>query len=208
MTKFEEKIIEIGKRLGVRNYTPGMSGNISVRTENGIYITASGTCLADLKKEDIVFIDFDANLIKGKKKPSSEKNLHVEIYKKRNDIKALVHCHSPKLSAFAVANIQLDKHILAENTFYFGEIPLADYAMPSSQKLVENTAKYFDNYNAVLLANHGFIVGAKDLDEAYYLTETAETTAQIYIDAQILGGAHELSENDVKDVFELRKTKK
>lgn len=208
MTKFEEKIIEIGRKLGVKNYTPGMSGNISLRADKGVYITASGTCLADLGKEDIVFIDFDANLIKGKKKPSSEKCLHIEIYKKRPDINAIIHCHSPKLSAFSVANIPLDKHILAENTFYFGEIPLADYAMPSSQNLVDNTIKYFDKYNAVLLANHGFIVGAKDLNEAYYLTETAETTAQIYIDAKILGGVVELSEKDVKDVFELRKTRK
>lgn len=197
-------IIKYGKKLYEKNMSPATSGNISVRYEENALITASGTCLGDLEKEDIVLIDKNSKVLEGEKKASSEKNLHNKIYELRPDINAIIHCHSPYTSAFAVCHIPLSKPIISENVFYFGEIPVADYALPGSEKLVDNTAKYFLQHNAVLLANHGIIIGAKNLKEAYYLTETAETFAQIYINSMILGGAKELSEKQIKEIYELR----
>lgn len=197
-------IIKYGKKLYEKNMSPATSGNISARYEENALITASGTCLGDLEKEDIVLIDKNSKVIEGEKKASSEKNLHNKIYELRPDINAIIHCHSPYTSAFAVCHIPLSKPIISENVFYFGEIPVADYALPGSEQLVDNTAKYFLQHNAVLLANHGIIIGAKNLKEAYYLTETAETFAQIYINSMILGGAKELSEKQIKEIYELR----
>lgn len=197
-------IIKYGKKLYEKNMSPATSGNISARYEENALITASGTCLGDLEKEDIVLIDKNSKVLEGEKKASSEKNLHNKIYELRPDINAIIHCHSPYTSAFAVCHIPLSKPIISENVFYFGEIPVADYALPGSEKLVDNTAKYFLQHNAVLLANHGIIIGAKNLKEAYYLTETAETFAQIYINSMILGGAKELSEKQIKEIYELR----
>lgn len=197
-------IIKYGKKLYEKNMSPATSGNISVRYEENALITASGTCLGDLEKEDIVLIDKNSKVIEGEKKASSEKNLHNKIYELRPDINAIIHCHSPYTSAFAVCHIPLSKPIISENVFYFGEIPVADYALPGSEQLVDNTAKYFLQHNAVLLANHGIIIAAKNLKEAYYLTETAETFAQIYINSMILGGAKELSEKQIKEIYELR----
>lgn len=205
--EFQKKnsIIEIGKRLGAKNMSPGTSGNMSVRDGNRILISASGSALPELKYEDIVVMDFDSNVLKGNKKPSSEKHLHAKIYEMRPDIQALVHCHSPYVSAFAVAHIPLSKPIISENVFYFGEIPLADYAMPSSDALVDNTAKFFDNHDAVLMANHGIIIGGKNLKDAYYKMETAEVYAQIYLNSMILGGSVDLSQEDISEIYELRK---
>ena len=197
-------IIKYGKKLYEKNMSPATSGNISARYEENALITASGTCLGDLEKEDIVLIDKNSKVLEGEKKASSEKNLHNKIYELRPDINAIIHCHSPYTSAFAVCHIPLSKPIISENVFYFGEIPVADYALPGSEKLVDNTAKYFLQHNAVLLANHGIIIGAKNLKEAYYMTETAETFAQIYINSMILGGAKELSEKQIKEIYELR----
>ncbi len=198
-------IIKYGRKLGQKNCTPGTSGNISVRLGENIMISASGSALGDLRLEDVVIMDFEANLIKGKKKPSSEKHLHARIYEMRPDINAIIHCHAPYVSSFAVAHIPLSKPIISENVFYFGEIPLADYAMPSSNDLVEFTSKFFDKHDAVLMANHGIIIGGKDIKDAYYKMETAEAYAQIYLNSFILGGSHDLSQKHIEEIYELRK---
>lgn len=198
-------IIKYGRKLGQKNCTPGTSGNISVRLGKNIMISASGSALGDLRCEDVVIMDFGTNLIKGKKKPSSEKHLHARIYEMRPDINAIIHCHAPYVSSFAVAHIPLSKPIISENVFYFGEIPLADYAMPSSDDLVEFTSKFFDKHDAVLMANHGIIIGGKDIKDAYYKMETAETYAQIYLNSFILGGSHDLSQKHIEEIYELRK---
>jgi L-fuculose-phosphate aldolase len=199
-----KEIIKYGQKLGLKNMTPGTSGNISVRFDENILISASGTCLADLSEEEIVLMDKDTNVIHGAK-PSSEKKLHSEIYKLRPDINAIIHCHSPYVSSFAAAHMPLSRPIIAENVFYFGEIPLAPYAMPSSDELVINTVSFFSNHCAVLLANHGIIIGGTDLKDAYYKMETAEAYAQIYLNSISLGGPVDLSEKDIDDIYGLRK---
>lgn len=204
INEMKQQIIYYGKRLGEKNMTPGTSGNISVRFDGNVLISGSGTCLADLTENDVVLMDYDCNVLEGGK-PSSEKHLHNAIYKLRSDINAIVHCHAPYVSSFAVAHIPLSKPIISENVFYFGEIPLADYAMPSSDALVHNTIKFFDTHDAVLLANHGIIIGGKDLKDAYYKMETAEAYAQIYLNSIILGGGVDLSQKDIDDIYELRK---
>ena len=203
--EIKTEIIKYGKKLGEKNMTPGTSGNISVRYDENVLISASGTCLADLSEDEIVLIDQNSQVIDGEKKASSEKNLHNAIYAKRPDINAIIHCHAPYVSSFAVCHIPLSKPILSENIFYFGEIPLADYALPGSDELVENTVKFFDNHDAVLMANHGIIIGAKNLKSAYYSMETVETYAQIYLNSMILGGAKELSQENIDDIYKLRK---
>lgn len=200
----KKEIIKYGKKLGEKNMTPATSGNISVRAEDNVLITASGTCLADLCEEDIVLIDSNSNVLDSDKKASSEKNLHNAIYKLRPDFNAIVHCHSPYVSAFAVAHKPLSKPIISENVFYFGEIPIAEYALPGSEKLVLNTAPLFKNHNAVLMANHGIVIGAKDIKNAYYLMETAETFAQIYLNSMLLGGAKDLTSADIQELYELK----
>lgn len=200
----KQEIIKYGKKLGEKNMTPATSGNISVRCGENVLISASGTCLADLSEDEIVLINQESRVIEGDKKASSEKNLHNAIYAMRPDINAIIHCHSPYVSAFAVCNIPLSKPIISENVFYFGEIPVAQYALPGSEKLVENTAKYFAKHNAVLLANHGIVIGAQDIKNAYYLMETAETFAQIYLNSMLLGGAKELCQNDIDEIYALK----
>ena len=208
ISEVKKQIIKYGKKLGEKNMTPATSGNISVRFNENILITGSGTCLADLSEDEIVLIDKNASLIDGKIKPSSEKNLHTAIYAIRSDINAIIHCHSPYTSAFAVCRIPLSKPIISENVFYFGEIPVAEYALPGSNKLVENSAKLFTKHNAVLLANHGIILGAKDIKNAYYLMETAETYAQIYLNSMLLGGGKELSKKDIEEIYALKNASK
>lgn len=208
LNQLKDEMIKYGDIIDCKGFSPGTSGNISVRYKDKIIITASNSSNGDLSHEDLVLIDFEGNTIDGNKKaqksPSSEKMLHVEFYKKRPDINAIIHVHPPFLSSFAAARKSLEDPVMAENVYYFGKIPLADYALPSSKKLVDNTAKYFDKYNAVLMANHGFIVGDIDLAQAYLKLELAESYAQVVLNATLLGGAILLNKEEVAEIEALK----
>lgn len=198
-------IIEYGKLCGIKNYTPGYSGNISARYEKGLLITTSGSSNGYLKPNQIVYTDFNGQSLEKDKKPSSEKFLHIEIYKQRPDLNFIIHVHSPYLSSFASAGKDLIEPIMAENVFYFGGIPLAKYALPSSKELVENTIKYFDKYDAVLMENHGFIIASKTMEDAYLKLELAETYAQTVLNTYVLGGAKILTPDEENAILGLRK---
>ena len=202
--ELKKEIIEYGRLCGIKNFTPGISGNMSARFDDKILITSSGSANGYLSEEDFSVIDYDGNVISGHPKASSEKLLHIEFYKKRPDINYIIHVHAPYLSAFASAGIALDEPIMAENVFYFGQSPLAQYGLPSSKELVEKTAKYFDDYNAVLMGNHGVIVGDTTIRDVYLKLELAEAYAQVVINTKILGGAKLLTETQVKEIQALK----
>lgn len=200
-----KQIIKYGKMCGDKNYTPGYSGNISARYKDGMLITTSGSSNGYLEPKHIVETDFEGKSLEKNKKPSSEKFLHIGIYKKRPDINFIIHVHAPYLSSFASAGKDLTASIMAENVFYFGGIPLAEYALPSTMQLVENTVKFFDRYDAVLMANHGFIVASKTLEDAYMKLELAESYAQVVLNTEILGGAKNLTDKETEEILKLRK---
>lgn len=202
--KLEKQIIKYGKMCGDKNYTPGYSGNISARYKDGMLITTSGSSNGYLEKKHIVETDFEGKSLEKGKKPSSEKFLHIEIYKKRPEINYIIHVHAPYLSSFASAGKDLMEPIMAENVFYFGGIPLADYALPSTMQLVENTVQFFDKYDAVLMANHGFVVASKTIEDAYMKLELAESYAQVVLNTEILGGAKRLTEVEADEILKLR----
>ena len=202
----KQEIIDFGKQLYDKDLTFATSGNISVKTDEGILITASGTALGRLKEDDIVLMDFDGNVISGKK-PSCEKMLHVEVYKKRPDVKAIIHTHPVNLTTFAVCHQPLKEPIMSENILYFEEIPVAEYAMPSSMELVEKTVQYIDNRDVIMMANHGAIAVADNLLNAFYKMETAEYWAKVTLNTRILGNPKNLSEKDIQDLINLKKSK-
>ena len=200
----KKEIIKYGQLAEAKNLTPGVSGNISARYGENIVITSSGSANGYLEEDDFAVIDFCGQVVQGTKKPSSEKLLHCEFYKMRPDINYIIHMHSPYLSSFASAGLALEEPIMAENVFYFGKIPLAEYGLPSSNDLVEKTAKFFGEYDAVLMANHGFIVGAKTIKEAFLKLTLAESYAQVVLNTKILGGAKVLSEEQTEEILKLR----
>lgn len=205
LTKLKKELIEYGRLAGEKNFTPGISGNMSARYGDNVLITTSGSANQYLEEDELVLIDFNGNLIEGNKKPSSEKMLHVEYYRQRADINYILHMHSPYLSTFAACKKALDEPIMPENIFYFGEIPLAEYGLPGSDDLVEKTAKYFKKYNVILMANHGMISCGKTIKEAYLNLELAESYAQVVLQTKLLGGAVMLTEKEVEEINSLKK---
>lgn len=202
--ELKQEIIRYGKLAEEKNLTPGISGNMSARFGDKILITSSGSANGYLSEDDFAVIDFEGNVVEGTKKPSSEKLVHTAFYKMREDVNYILHMHSPFLSSFASAGLALDEPIMAENVFYFGQIPLAEYGLPSSVDLAEKTSKYFNEYNAVLMANHGFIVGDKTIEDAFYKLVLAESYAQVVLNTKLLGGAKLLNSEQVKEIYQLR----
>ncbi len=204
--ELKQELIEYGRLAEAKNLTPGVSGNMSARIDNDkILITSSGSANGYLSEDDFSIIDINGQVVSGDKKPSSEKLVHCEFYKIRSDVNYIIHMHSPYLSSFASAGIALDEPIMAENIFYFGKIPLAEYGMPSSMDLALKTSKYFKDYDAVLMANHGFIIGGKTIKDTFLNLTLAESYAQVVLNTHILGGAKLLNDQQVREVLDLRK---
>lgn len=200
----KQDIIEFGRLAGVKDFTPGISGNISARTDDGIWITASGSANGYLADEDLVLIDYDGNVVSGGKKPSSEKFLHLEFYKKRTDINAIFHVHSPYLTAFASSGKDLKMGVSPEIIYCFGEIPIANYSLPGSVDLVDETAKFFDRRDVVLMANHGVIIGGTSVKDAYLKLELTEAYAKTIICTNLLGGVKILPKEEIEKIYLLR----
>lgn len=204
LNELKSKLIEYGKLAGVKGFTPGFSGNLSARCGDKIIITATGTANGYLKEDDFAVIDFEGNVVEGSKRPSSEKMLHVKFYELRPEINYIFHVHSPYLTSFAASGMEMNENVLAEIVYCFGKIPLAKYALPGSAELVENTSLYFKDYDVVLMANHGVIVGDRDLEQAYLKLELCEAYAKTLVCSKILGGAKILPEEEVEKIYSLR----
>ncbi len=204
----KENIIYWAKRLYERQMSPSTSGNISIKTNQGILITASGTCACDLEKDDIVLIDYNGNLVEGNKKPSSEKIMHCEIYTKRDDIGAIIHCHCPVICAYCVAGVPMKAPILPDFAVLYDEIPIVPYYCPSTIELAQVIGEYFeDGYSAVLLKNHGIVLGANDLKSAFYQLDLIRAYAETCFGAEILGGAKPISKKEVQELRMLYRKK-
>ncbi len=199
----KEDILYWAKRLYQKNMSPSTSGNISLKTDKGILISASGTCLNDMDENDVVLIDYNGNLLEGNKKASSEKIMHSEIYTKRDDINAIIHCHCPVITAFAVAHQEIKKPILPDFALFYDEIPLVPYYCPSSIELADAVGKYFEKYNVVLLKNHGVVLGADTLQNAFYQLEMIRAYCETYFGAEVLGGARALAKKSVNEIKKL-----
>ncbi len=183
---------------------PATSGNISRFEDNIIYMSKSGVCLGDMGYEDIAELDINNNVLNGIK-PSSERLMHIEIYKKRADIRAIIHIHCPYATAFAVCHKNMNKPILPEFIYNFGNIPSAKYALPSSYELANEIAEYFiKGHNAVLMENHGLVVGAGSLKEAFYHCESIQAYAKTYFASKLLGKIHTLNKDEVKKIQNLK----
>jgi L-fuculose-phosphate aldolase len=148
--------------------------------------------------------DLDGRKISGDRDPSSEMLMHLEVYRQRPDVHAVVHAHPPIATGFAVAGIPLDKAVLAEVVTTLGSIPIAEYATPSTMELPAAVRKYIKAHDGMLLANHGALTSGADLFSAYYKMETIEHFAKISLVARLLGGENLISREEVIRLQQLR----
>ena len=182
---------------------PGASGNVSVRlgphaAPDILAITPSGRRNADLKLEDIVVVDFDAEPVEGSLTPSSETLLHVAIYRARPDVGAVIHTHSVFASVASVAGLQIPPIIDEMVVAIGGTVQVSEYAFPSTEELADNVCAALGERNAALIRNHGAVGVGRDLVEALDVCALTERVAQVFVQASLLGKVSELPEDVVQ----------
>ena len=200
-------IVEVGRRMYARGYTASNDGNISVRLgSDRLVMTPKSVCKGFMTPDMMCITDLDGKKLQGDRDPSSEMLMHLEVYRQRPDVQAVVHAHPPTATGFAVAGIPLDRAVLAEVIATLGSIPIAEYATPSTRELPDAVRKYIKAHDGMLLANHGALTVGADLYAAYYKMETIEHFAKISLVARLLGGENLISRDEVLRLQELRGT--
>ncbi len=198
-------IVEAGRRIYNRNFVAANDGNISARVDaRRVLITPTGVSKGFMKPEDLIVVDYDGNVMEGRKKPSSEMFMHLRIFKERSDINGVVHAHPPKATGFATAGIPLTQCVLPEVVVTLGGVPLAEYGTPGTEEFYEPVLKYLRDYDAFLLENHGALTIGSDVMNAYYRMETLEHFAHIALVAIQLGKLQTLKREDVEKLIGLR----
>jgi L-fuculose-phosphate aldolase len=198
-------IVEVGRRMYARGYTASNDGSISARLDDRrLLMTPKSICKGFMEPSMMCITDLDGTKLAGERDPSSEMQMHLEVYRQRPDVNAVVHAHPPVATAFAVAGIPLDRAVLAEVVTTLGSVPIAEYATPSTKELPDAVRKYVKAHDGMLLANHGALTLGTDLFSAYYKMETIEHFANISFVARMLGGERLLSRDEVVRLQGLR----
>lgn len=200
------KICEIGRQLYDRGYAAANDGNLSIRMSNGeILCTPTMTSKGSMKPEDVCTVDMDGKQIAGTKKRSSEIKLHLEIYRHRPDVNAVVHCHPPHATAFAVAREPIPQCVLPEVEIFLGEVPIAQYETPGSQAFSNSIVPFIKDSNVIVLANHGTVSFGVDLELAYWWTDILDAYCRILILAKQLGGINYIDCEKTKQLLAYKK---
>lgn len=194
-----DQLVMFMERVYGYGMTTTSGGNISILDDNGdIWITPGGVDKGTLTRKDIVCVKPDGTIV-GAHKPSSEFPFHQEIYRKRPDIKAVLHAHPPALVSFSIVRKIPDTRIIPNVRTVCGEIGMAKYAVPGSRELGENIAKVFEKgFNTVILENHGVVTGNTDLFKAFKAFETLDFCARIEIEATKIGETVCLSDENIE----------
>jgi L-fuculose-phosphate aldolase len=200
-------IVEVGRRMYARGYTASNDGNISVRLgADRLLMTPKSVCKGFMSPDMMCITDLEGRKLQGDRDPSSEMLMHLEVYRQRPDVRAVVHAHPPIATGFAVAGIPLDRAVLAEVLTTLGSIPIAAYATPSTKELPEAVRQYIKAHDGMLLANHGALTVGADLFSAYYKMETIEHFAKISLVARLLGRENLIAREEVERLQALRGT--
>ena len=185
MSKFIEMKKEV-QRVAVKSYNEGLvagtSGNVSMydRENQVMAITASNLDYSIMRPEDVIIMSLDGEKYEGELKPSSEWQMHAEVYRHKPEVKAVIHTHSPRATSFAVVRERIPLVLVEMLPFIGGDIPLAKFSLPATVELGLSAVEALKDRNACLLENHGVLAVGANLDQAYLRAVYVEDAATIY----------------------------
>ena len=204
--KQRQDLTEATVEMYRRGLVGAYSGNTSLRLEGSgsdglLLVTPTHHPYYRLKPEELVVVDLQGEPIApGGMKPSSETKLHLEIYRQREDVAAVVHTHSIYASVASVAGREVPA-IIDEMIFTLGgSVRVADYAFPGTDELAQAAYRALGDRNAALLRNHGVVGVGPDIWEALEVCDLVERLAQIFVLSQAFGsgGANPLPPDVVR----------
>jgi L-fuculose-phosphate aldolase len=201
-----EQICEVGRRLWQRQYVEASAGNITYRLSDG-RIVGTPTMISKgfMQPDDLVLLDLDGNQLGGKRKKTSEILVHLAILRERPDIRCVIHSHAPHATAFAITSGTLPKCIHPEIELFLGEVPIAPYETPGTQRVADSLLPFVKDYNVFLLASHGLVAAGTGILDAFWKTEITDAYCRLLILARSVGEPNRLN---VEQMGELLQTKK
>jgi L-fuculose-phosphate aldolase len=201
-----ETIVRYGKMLYERGFIAATDGNISARLdETRLLITPTCMCKGMMSEDDLVIVDMNGRKLEGVRNTSSEVAMHLLIYRIRPDIRGIVHAHPPTATGFAAAGIALDQPLISEIVLTLGAVPLAPYGCPGTEELSETLRPFVPEHDAILMANHGVVAYADELERAFMHMETVEHLAKISLVTRTLGHQNVLDADEVKKLTAIRR---
>jgi L-fuculose-phosphate aldolase len=201
------EIIRVGRKLWERGYVDGNGGNISVRL-GAKYVLCTPTMMSkrDMEPADICLSDLDGNILAGDRPRTSELSLHLEIYRVNPRARAVVHCHPPHATAFALTGTTPPVGLISEYEIFIGPSAVAKYETPGTQAFAESVLPFVMNHNTILLANHGVVCWSDTVTHAEWLTEILDNYCKTYVIAQQLGKPLTLiPEEKIKEILILKR---
>ena len=198
--RLRDELVVTARRMSDLGLTPGMSGNVSVRSPVGMLVTPSGMPYSEIVADDCVEMQMDGVIRPGQKTPTTEWQLHRDILGARQDVTAIVHTHS--LFCTTMSTLRREIPAIHYMVVLAGSdaIPCAEYATFGSAKLALNAVSALHGGNACLLANHGMVALGSSLPAALRLAAEVETLASQYWHAAQLGTPHVLDRQELLEV--------
>ena len=207
LEKEREQVIEYSLKLLSEGLTNGTAGNVSIfnREEGLVAISPTGVNYSELTPEMISIVDLEGKLIEGLK-PSSELEMHMILYRNREDVNAVIHTHPVYTTVLACLRQDLPAidYMIAVTGATKGRC--AEYASYGTEKLAENAYKAMGSSLAVILANHGLTTAGKDIANAFNITVQVEYISNLYIKARNIGEPIILPDNEMNSMLERFKT--
>lgn len=205
-SRLRMEMTSICRRLAEKDLIAATDGNVSCRAgRDTLLVTPSGKPKGALKPADLLLLDLQGETLSGRGKPSNEIRMHLEVYRRREDVSAVVHAHPPMLTAFTLAGIPFMADALPEVWLMFGPVPTVPYATPSTDDVPEAIAPYLEEHQAILLERHGSLTLGRSLDEACMRLEKLEHAARTLFFARLLrsGPLAPLPDESLKKLEEL-----
>jgi L-fuculose-phosphate aldolase len=179
------EIIAAGRKLWERQYVDGNAGNISVRIgERHLLCTPTRVSKGEMTPDDICLSDMDGNIVAGNRLRTSEILLHLEIYKGNEDARAVVHCHPPYSTAFALTGSAPPFSLHSEYETMIGPVAVTPYETPGTRAFAETVRPFVRDHNTIVLSNHGIVCWADTVPHAEWLVETFETYCRTWLISQ------------------------
>ena len=199
-----DRIVMLMNRIYYHNMTTALGVNLSVRDADGtVWISPGGVDKGNLRREDIMQIKADGSIV-GIHRPSAEYPFHLAIYKKRPDIRAVLHAHPPTLIAGSLQGLLPDVSILSNVETSMRNVSAVSYEIPGSSALGDKiSAEFSRGSNAVVLERHGIVIGASTLFGAFQTFETLYICSQIQRNAKVIGGTiRSVCDEDIRKISE------
>ncbi len=203
--RLRQEIIRVTRIVANQGLIRSSDGNLSVRLDDARFlVTPSGLYKMSMEPDDPIIVDQHGEVLIGKPglKPTSEINMHLEAYRQRPDINAVLHAHPPYTTALTIAGLPFPTDYLPEVLIALGDVPIAKYGTPGTPDLGESIREFVKNHNAVILSHHGSITVGATLEEALIALERLEHAAYTYCLAHGLGDPIPLPS---KELAQLRK---